>query len=66
MHITILELFIMTLVLTMLIYSIIYVIEKANETKRFLHKTHKENKKYLENKHNDFITCYVISQLKGE
>lgn len=65
MYITILELFIMGLVLTILLYSIIYVVEKSNENKRVLHKIHKENKKYLESKHNDFITCYAISQLKG-
>lgn len=66
MYITILELFIIGLTLTALLYTIIYVIEKSIKTKRFLHEIHKENKKYLENKHNDFITCYVISQLKGE
>lgn len=66
MYVTILELFIMGLVLTTLLYTIIDVVEKSIKTKRFLHKIHKENKKYLENKHNDFITCYVISQLKGE
>lgn len=66
MYVTILELFIMGLVLTTLLYTIIDVVEKSIKTKRFLHKIHKENKKYLENKHNDFITCYLISQLKGE
>lgn len=64
MYITILELFILTISLTLILYTIIYIINKTRETKKELHKTHKENKKYLENKHNDFITCYVISQLR--